>query len=392
VTRSRDPLVAYLSSFVVLGLVLGMVGPALPGLRHQVGATVGGISFVFVAQSLGYLVGAIAGGRGYDRGYGHRLLGSALVLMAAALLLISHARSLAMLCGGFVVLGLAIGLVEVGSNTLLMWARAPASASLINALHFIFGVGALMSPLLVNRSLALRGNVRAAYVVAAFAVLLAAAVVASRSTPAPVDVADHARGEVAPRPLLGAVALFFALYVGVEVGFSGWIATYAQSVHLGGSGTGAALTAVFWGAFTFGRLGAVGITTRVRPIVVLVASCVLSALAAVALVVAHGRGAPVWIATVLFAFGLAPQFASMLAYANDHLPLTGSATSWFLAAAAVGGLTLPWVIGQLLSASGTGALPIVILIATIATLGWVFVLERILPVAPAPVSGATAPR
>ncbi len=65
---------AYLFSFVVLGVVLGMLGPALEGLSAQVGASVSGISFVFVAQSAGYLVGALAGGRGYDRGLGHRLL------------------------------------------------------------------------------------------------------------------------------------------------------------------------------------------------------------------------------------------------------------------------------------------------------------------------------
>jgi FHS family glucose/mannose:H+ symporter-like MFS transporter len=382
VAKSRDPLVAYLSSFVVLGVVLGILGPALPSLRAQVGASVGGISFVFVAESAGYLVGAVAGGRGLDRGYGHRLLGGALVLMAVGLLLVSRANTLATMCASFVVLGLAIGFVEVGSNTLLLWARAPTSASTINALHFVFGVGALLSPLLVNRSLSARGNTRLAFVVAAMAAVLAAAVVSTRSTPLPVDAADHVRGEVAPHRLVVAVALFFALYVGIEVGFAGWIATYAQSIRLGGSGVGAALTAVFWGAFTVGRLGGVAIATRVRSIALLVGSCVLTTLAAIALVVAHGRGAPVWGATVLLALGLSPQFASMLAFANEHLPLTGSATSWFLGAAAIGGLTVPWLIGQLFSASGSGALPAVVLIGAVATLAWVLVLDRVLPPAP----------
>ncbi len=388
-TRSRDPLVGYLFSFVVLGVVLGMLGPALEGLRAQVGASVSGISFVFVAQSVGYLLGALAGGRGFDRGLGHRLLSCALILMAAGLFLVTQSRSLVALCGAFVVLGVALGLVEVGSNTLLLWSRNPASPSLINGLHFLFGVGALLSPLLVNRSLAARGTVRLAYVVAALAAVLAAAIVTSRSTPAPVDATDHARGEAAPRRLVVAVAVFFALYVGVEVGFSGWIATYAQSVHLGGSGAGAALTAVFWAAFTVGRFGAVGITRRVRPVVVLIAGCVLAIVAAVGLIAARGSGAPVWIATVLFAVGLSPQFASMLAFASEHLPLTGSATSGFFAAAAVGGLTVPWVIGQLLSGVGTGTFPVVMLVGGVAVLAWVLVLQHVLP--PAPVAVTVVP-
>jgi MFS transporter, FHS family, Na+ dependent glucose transporter 1 len=388
VTRSRDPLVAYLSTFVVLGIVLGMLGPALPSLRRQVGASVGAISFVFVAQSAGYFVGAMLGGRGFDRGFGHRLLGGALALMALGLLLVTRAASIVTLCGAFLVLGLAIGIIEVGSNTLLIWARHPARASTINGLHFLFGVGALLSPLLVSRAVALRGSVRAAYVVTACCAVLAAVVVASRPSPRAVEVEDHARGEHAPRRLVVAVAVFFGLYVGIEVGFSGWIATYAQTVHLGGSGAGAALTAVFWAAFTAGRLGGVALATRVRTSVLLFAGCGLSTVAAVAFAAARGSGVAVWIATVLFALGLAPQFASMLAFASEHLPLTGSATSWFMVAASIGGLTLPWLIGQLLSASGSGALPAVVVVASFATLGWLVVLDRVLPVPVVTTSGS----
>ena len=385
VTTTRDPLPAYLSSFVVLGVVLGMLGPALPSLRAQVGASVGGISFVFVAQSAGYLVGAVTGGRGIDRGHGHRLLGGALVLMAAGLLLVERSRSLGAMCGAFVILGLAIGFVEVGSNTLLVWARTPTSASMINALHFVFGCGALLSPLLVNRSLSLHGNARPAYVITALAAILAAAVVVSRPTPQPVDVSEHARGEAASTRQLLAVACFFALYVGIEVGFAGWIATYAQSVRLGGShgsGTGAALTAVFWAAFTVGRLGAIALAARVRAIALLLGSCIVSVLAAAAFVAARGSGPLVWVATVVFAAGLAPQFATMLSFASEHLPLTGSATSWFLAASAIGGLTVPWIIGQLFSAVGPGTMPVVVLAGAVAILAWVILLDRALPPAP----------
>jgi fucose permease len=84
----------------------------------------------------------------------------------------------------------------------------------------------------------------------------------------------------------------------------------------------------------------------------------------------------------VFALGLAPQFASMMAFANEHLPLTGSATSSFLAASAIGALTVPWLIGQLFSSVGSGALPAVVLVGAAATLAWVFVLDRILPPSP----------
>ena len=142
----RDPGFTYLASFVVLGLALTFLGPVLTTLRDQVGVSTATISVLFGAQSLGYLAGAVLGGRGYDLGFGHRLMAGSLVGAAVAFFVISVAGSLAVLIVFFVLLGLSGSIVDVGGNALLVWTRGAGVGPMINALHFMFALGALALP------------------------------------------------------------------------------------------------------------------------------------------------------------------------------------------------------------------------------------------------------
>ena len=131
-------------------------------------------------------------------------------------------------------------------------------------------------------------------------------------------------------------------HVGVELGFAGWIHTYGEELGIGGATGPALLTALFWIGFTGGRLLSVVFARRVQPATMLIGSCVLAVVAAGGLVIADGASAAVWIGTFLFGLGVAPQFPTMISFAESHLRLTGSDTSWFVGAAGLGGLVLPW--------------------------------------------------
>lgn len=374
----------YLAGFVVLGASLTVIGPSLTRLQAQAGVGLGAVSILFTAQALGYLVGSILGGQGYDRGFGHHLFAGSLFVAAASLLFIAWAPTLLLLVVGFVVLGWAAGGIDVGGNTLLVWSRGDDLGPWMNALHLCFGLGALACPLLVAWSLGwLDGLVAATGVIAVVAVgvggwtLLVAG-------PRPPSVAAHARGEAAPTRLLAAVGVFFVLYVGLEMGFAGWVYTYGETIDLGGAGAAAALTAVFWVSFTAGRAIAIVVARTVAPGVMLGGAAVLTVAAAALLVVAGGAPVPVWIGTALFGLAVSPQFATMIAFAERHMPITGAATSWFIGSAAVGGLVLPWLIGQLFAGVGAQAMPVVELIVGVLVLAWLAVLRRLLGARPTP--------
>ena len=368
----------YLASFLALGLSFSLIGPALSHLQDQTGSSLGAIGVLFTVQAFGYLVGSIVGGNLYDRGFGHRVLGSALLLMAAALLAIPHAHDLVLLCGLFAVVGTGAGAADVGGNTLLVWRRGGSDGAALNGLHLCFGIGALASPVLVAWSLSSRGDLVAASLAMALPTAAVGVWALLRPSPPPLLHADHPSGETASRRTLLIVSVFFFLYVGVEIGFAGWVHTYAEAIHLGGESTAAALNATFWGAFLLGRLVAVAVATRAGSGRMLAVGGAISIGAAAVLAVSGGRAAPVWAGTVLFGLAIAPLYPTMLAYVGDHFPLTGAATSWFVAGSAVGGLTLPWMIGQLFDHLGPGAMPVTVLIATVCCIAWILVIRATL--------------
>ena len=108
----------------------------------------------------------------------------------------------------------------------------------------------------------------------------------------------------AARMLTAALFLFF--YVGAEVAFGGWVATYAVALQLASAVGAAYLTAGFWCAFTVGRLLAIPLATRVPPHqMVLVALSLCLVLLAVLLLLPDTR-VGVWSVTLGLGFCMAP--------------------------------------------------------------------------------------
>ena len=117
-------------------------------------------------------------------------------------------------------------------------------------------------------------------------------------------------------------------------------------------------------------------------------------LASISLVIVNGGNLGLWIVTFIFGFSIAPQFASMIGYAESHFALSGAATSAFVGAAGLGGLVMPWSLGQLFDAHGPGVLPPVTLGACLATIAvglWVRHLVRVAGGQRPPVTSMNAP-
>ena len=374
----------YLSSFIALGFSLSLLGPSLTYLRERAHVSTGEIGVLFVAQSLGYLIGSLLIGRLYDRGFGHRALAGGLVGLAASALFIPLTSSVAMLVIPVAFVGAFASVIVVGGNTLVVWhSRRSGSVRLLNALHLFFGFGALLCPVLVDRSLAwTHGLSFAAGFIAVYSVVIAVVVLlheAPADTSRPVcgatNLGEEQSGLQTPVRILLVICVFFVLYVGVEIGFSGWIKTYAEGIRLPGSDSPTFLNTAFWVSFTLGRLFAVLLGKRVRSGQMLAVSCVLTVGLLIVMTVADGSPVLVWITTPLIGIAMAPQFATMIAYAEERITLSGRATSWFVSAAGLGSLTLPFIIGQLLDRS-SGLMPVAVGCAALLATGWLLVVRR----------------
>src|SRR5512133_2664511 len=140
--------IAYYLSFIILGLTTAAAGPSLLRLADHTASPLNIISYIFVLSSLGYLIGSYFGGRIYDRFSGHRFMALTLVAMAVTCVFIPISNSLALLLFAMFLNGLSASILDVGCNTLLLWTHGDKAGPYLNGLHFFFGVGSLIAPLL----------------------------------------------------------------------------------------------------------------------------------------------------------------------------------------------------------------------------------------------------
>ena len=229
--------------------MVASLGPTLPGLAEQVGVQLAGISFLFATRSSGYLLGSLLGGRIYDRLPGHPVMGSVLLLMAGAMALVPLSSHVVLCAAVLLIVGISEGTLDVGANAMLVWNHPTNLAPYMNGLHFFFGVGAFVSPILIAQAVAYSGGILWAYWLLALCILPIA--LATLKLPSPKNLGDHtdANGESHSLFIFLIAACFF-VFVGAEVSMGGWIYTYAVKQQIADEKMAAYLTSGFWGALT----------------------------------------------------------------------------------------------------------------------------------------------
>ena len=157
------------------------------------------------------------------------------------------------------------------------------------------------------------------------------------------------------------IVLAFVLYVGAEVGFSNWLYTYAITLNLATTITAAYLTSAFWGLFTVGRLLGIWVASRASPHTILftdLAGC----FAGLGLIIIGRASAPLlWVGSSILGFTMASIFPNILMLAGKSMRVTGTITGWFLVGAGIGGMLLPWLIGQAFALIGPGSMMFIIM-------------------------------
>ena len=217
----------YFLAFIGIGLIAGVLGPTLPGLAENTLSRLNQISIIFTAQALGWMIGSYLGGRLYDRVPAHPILGGLFLLAALLFAIIPVVSSLVILAIALLIVGIAGGAIDVGGNTLLIWVHRNDVGSRMNALHFFFGVGTLVAPILVVQSINASEGIAWAYWL--IALLLIPPSIFLLRTPSPASPFSKSDSEAANIRwlLVILITLMFFLLVGAELAFGGWIFTYS---------------------------------------------------------------------------------------------------------------------------------------------------------------------
>ena len=353
---------AYYGAFIGLGLISASLGPTLPGLAAQTQTELREISFLFTTRATGYMLGSLLGGRLYDRMPGHPVMALALLAMGAGMMAVPQLPLLWVLALVLLGIGIAEGALDVGGNTLLVWVHRARVGPFMNGLHFFFGVGAFLAPIVIAQAMLATGGIRWGYWLLGLYVV--PVVLWLLRLPSPQHEAAHISGErrqiPVNWPLVSLVMLFMFVYAGAEVGLGGWLYTYAVEMNLATPAAAAYLTSAYWGALTLGRLLSIPIAARFRPRTILWAD-LIGCVASVGLMIVMPESA--W-ALRIGAFGMglfiASVFPTVLTWCERRMTMSGLAMSMFFVGTSVGAMLWPWLIGQLFDRLGpTVTMPVI---------------------------------
>lgn len=358
----------YYAAFVILGLTTASFGPSLPYIAEQTHTQLAQVSSLLALRSFGYLLGSFRGGRLYDQRSGHPVVIVVLLVLAGVLALVPAIPLLVPLAVILLIVGLAEGSLDVGGNTLIMWAHGSKVGPFMNGLHFFYGVGAFLAPILVAVAINVTGSYGAAYWFIGLLILPVAFAFSRIASPTRVNSSSASDQKAYSQKLVVLLVIFFFLYVGAELGFGTWAFTYATRLNLADATTAAYITSAFWGALTVGRLLGVPISARLRPKTVIwidLAGCLVSM---TAIVLMPNSTLIFWFGAILLGLSMASIFPTVLSLAEKRLQISGKITGWFFVGASLGGMVIAWVIGQLIEPIGPPAAMWIILGDIIASI------------------------
>lgn len=368
--QNRNQTIGYFLAFVALGLTTAALGPALPYLAEYTGSELSQISILFTTKAAGYLIGSIIGGRFYDRLPGHKVMFVGLAGMIVTIALTPIIPLLWLLGSILFLLGAMEGCVDVGGNTLLVWVHRSEVGPFMNALHLFFGVGTFLAPIILAQSVLHSESIAPGYWLIGFFILPLA--VWLLRLPSPSKPAQEEGKEGRSNVLLLAMMVaFFFLYVGAEVGYGGWVYTYARELGLANEASAAYLTSTFWGAFTLGRVFSIPIAARTRPRWILTSDLAGSLLGLGVIILFPNSAVALWGGTIILGLSMASVFPTMISFAERRMTLTGTITSWFFVGASLGSMFLPWVVGQLFEPIGP-QVAMIIFLSDLAAAGLIF--------------------
>ncbi|MBZ9751191.1 MFS transporter [Deinococcus sp. HMF7604] len=327
------------AAFFTLGVVQAMYGPAFGLFQARYDVPTATVGLIASAHFLGSAAAPLPMGVLLRRVSVRAGTSWSLLVLALGMVGVVLAPAWLLAVAAALVGGLGLG----GVSACLNAAYASVGARAVNLVNAVFGVGSMLSPLLVAGLGAGGPGVPFLSVV----VLCALALGAGRIWGVP-EMAVHTATRLAGRSgvQVGLFAALLVCYVGMEAGYGAWM---VRLLRLQSVEAAPLVLSLFWGALTAGRvlMGLWG--ARLAPAaVVLACAAVLTVCAALSAVPGVATAA-----FVLAGLALAPVFGTVLAWVSATL--SARLVPPLLVAGSLGGALAPALLGTLLAGGGPGA-------------------------------------
>jgi fucose permease len=356
-TKPRNQMILACSLFLAFGMFNAAIGPVLGELAARTGSTLAAVGAVLTFLFLGSLVTQLIAGPLTDR-YGLRpLLLVSLLLVVFCLPGVTLSRSLPLMLALVFFTGMGQGGLDLGANLVVSSAYPRNSTSMLNLLHFFFGLGAILGPAAVGLALATLGSgLIVHWFAAAVFLILAVIVFKLRETPPnlagatqPVMVQAAKGKNIYRSPYLWLICFLILVYVGVEYGSGSWISTFMGATTGMVEKNGALVTSAYWAALTVGRLAGAAAGGRLGHTRLLLLAILGSLIGSILFVFGIENVAFSICAIILLGFAFGTIYPTSVAVTVSAFPADqGKAVGLLAAMGSIGGLSLPWLAGVLL--------------------------------------------
>ncbi|GFT03983.1 hypothetical protein NPIL_201451 [Nephila pilipes] len=374
VERGLRTAVVYLA-ILALGMCGAIPGPTLLDLEKIVHVEASSLSQIYLGRSFGYLVGSFVGGVLLDFCKATQmLLLSYTFIMGVTTFFIPWCRSLWLLIGVMSVSGMAMGAQDTGLNVWCLSFWNDESSPFFQALHFFFGIGASLAPLIAGPFLSkdVDGNstfnasqpsfndtseipsITYAYGIIGIFSLAIAAMFALLFL-IKVNESERKENVVYKDPsgfhrfvIILSSFLLLSVYAGIEIGYGQMISVYAvKSSHNFSQFYASCIASVYWGTFTLSRGLSIFLAIKFRPITIILCDFSVMCLAALVLsTIGNMYSDFLWLGTALLGLGLASFYASTITWVERHINVTNKVGSSFVVAASFGEMIAPLAISQ----------------------------------------------
>jgi fucose permease len=344
------------AGMLVFGVVMALLGAVLPSAATRLGFDLAQAGQLFLVMNFSMLVCSLGVGPTMDR-FGMKapmVLGS--LAVGGALGMVAWAGSFPVLLTAVALLGLGGGALNGSTNTLVadLHTDAARKNAALNLLGMFFGFGALLLPFVIgwlSKRFGLTPILSTAAITCAglagwFACLRFPAAKQGGGMPFTAILS------LLRMPVVWGFALLLFCESGNEFLLGGYISTYlTREIRLTLSSASYAL-AGFWAAIMLARALSSRLLLRLPGPRIVMVSAAVSALASGGLALA--AGAPLAIlAVVALGFGLAAIYPTTLGLADARFEKrSGTVFGILFTIALVGGMTLPWAVGQVANVYG----------------------------------------
>lgn len=337
------------ASFVPIGIATVLLGPMLPTLSARWSLNYSQAGALFTVQYLASTVAvALSGVLVTRRGFRFAMKSGLLLMSAGVGLLLAGPKMMGIVC--IAASGFGMGVAIPAANLLVAEVNPGRRSATLNLLNFCWSVGAVSCPFLV--AAAARSQAIPFFLagVAAFGLLVTIGIAVMPSyIVEPSATKDAVQRTAAAIPwksgaVLILAALFF-LYVGVENGFGGWVASYAKSMGNLTPAMAVMTPSFFYAALMLGRWLAPLLLRRTDEIRLVQAGLLMACAGMAGLVSSHGlRG--VTVSASLAGLGLSSVYPITISLLSREFGVASSRVgSLMFTMSNIGGAFLPWMVG-----------------------------------------------